>query len=943
MTKHALKHVRQPGWLLLVAGVMGVGLALRVGMAWAMRYSANGDFGIVALMARHMAQGADYPVFRYGVAYMGGLEPALSALMSFFMKWDCTAFPINLGTALVGVFLLPLVYVFARDAGGRRAGLIAMLYCLVGSDTLLHYSVAPRGGYMSMMVGGLLALWMTCRVVTLENQGRQASKGAFWIIGLAAGIAWWATQLVTVFIVVAGLVALAGWRWWLVWRGLVPGALGFFLGSLPWWWWNATHQWVSLDFGSSLGKVSFGEGLESFWNLFQVVVEMPVETWVGLGRLLLLGVLAGGFLWILVRDKLRGKDKQAFYYRLAVPLLVVAMALFYSTSQFVRANASRYLMPMVPALAVMVGVSCDQLLRRFRFPWGWIVAFLGLPVQILLLPRMFDGVAADQARWDLASRLETEVAPLCGGVFVGDYYAFHWLNYAAREKLCVAALPMERYAPYARRAELAEHPAFLDNYEDVDSFLAGTRSRYHQVFVNGVSVDSGVAPPSDDWEYVASSNVMAVRSDEGTNLCGKAGDSALAASWSAVLPPQTSRSLVFSFARAVPLSGIRLISLSGRYPAVVSVEGRADAHSPWCSLFSPSVVTRYFWSGSHLLLDGIQYFAEFRFDAPPGGVNEVRLIVPNQGERNEAIRLNHILFLEKAVRQPLALPSIDQCVDVLRGHKVRQVYAPRWLADRIAMAVPAGEMSVQAPSLMTRRLDELSRLDPVKPSRLAFRETTGLILDERDARRSREVLAGAGLEWQESRIGPLVLMVVQEPEPGRGPKSKTLLFWTEQGCFSMAKPEKQKLSPSEASGRIRFENGIELVQVASGDGVDGNRLAVKRGQSFPLTYLWKFPVDVELSKWVVFVHVKTPAQRLVFQDDRIPFDNLPPDGMLYQEPGDFFPETRKMTVPASVQPGEYRIWVGLVERRSAHRIKAASALKMVKKAVELPLVVTVEP
>jgi len=922
------KKLTRLGWPLLIGVVIAAGLGVRLAMAWAMRYSANGDFGIVALMARHMAHGVDFPVFFYGQPYMGGLEPMVSALMCFLMKGDTSAFPVNLGTTLVGVFLLPLVYVLARDAGSRRAGLIALLYCIVGSDTLLHYSVAPRGGYMIMMVGGLLALWMTCRVVSLENHGECAPKSAFWIIGLAAGIAWWATQLVAVFFVAVGLIVLMGWRWRLVWRGAVPATLGFFLGSLPWWWWNATHQWVSFDFGSSLGKVRFRDGFESFRNLFLILVEMSPETWMGMGRLVLLGGLAAGFIWILARDKFLGKDKKAYYFRLAVPLLIVVMVLFYSTSQYVRAHASRYLLPVVPALAVMIGVTCDRLLRQFRFPWGWIVAGLVLPSQILLMTKMFDGVPAQRTRWEMASQLEAEVAPLCDGVFIGDFYSFHWLNYASQEKLCVAALPMERYAPYALRAELAERPAYLNNHYNIKEFLAATLSSRKEANIDGASVDYGVVPPPDGWRYMDPGVITAIQNHAGTNL-------------TVVVPPQSRRNLDFSLSRAVPLAGIRLHSFSGRYPGLIAIEGRADARSSWVSLLAPTVTTRYFWSGPYAVLEGIQYFQEFRVNAPTGGVSEVRLTFHNVGKNEEPVGLNEILFLEQAPCPVGSRPPVARCVEYLRGRKVRQVCAPRWLADRIAVTVPRGEMSVRVPSLIARRLDELPMQDSTNPQRLVFRETTGLFMDERDAPRSREVLRAAGVDWVESRIGSLSLFVVQAPETASIAKPKIHVFWTEQGCFSVPENQLKQVPPEAVPARIRFDNRLELAGVVLGEG--GNRVIIKRGKSLSISYFWKCPLAVDLTRWVAFVHFKNAASKVIFQDDHMLFDNLPPDDLLHQEVGEIFLETRQVAVPVTAPQGDYQVWVGMVERRSGQRVKGVTNLNMVKRAAELSVVVTAEP
>jgi len=974
-----------------------IGLALRVLNAWTMRYSANGDFGIVALMAKHMAEGSDFPVFSYGVAYMGGLEPILSAAMVSFFGTDPTAFPINLGTALIGAFLPPLVYVMARDAGGgRRAGIIATLYCLVGSDALFHYSVAPRGGYMTMMVGGMLALWLTCRAVTRENRGGQASKWIYFLIGIAAGLGWWATELVTVFLVSAIMVILAGWRWRMVWRGVVPGLSGFILGSLPWWVWNATHQWVSLDFGSSLGKVSFGKGLASFGDLFLDIVEMPA-TGVGALRLILLIGLVLGFFGILFWDAVRGKNRQTFYYRLAMPVLLVVLVLFYSTSHFVRAHACRYLLPVVPVLAVAIGVSCDALLRRFRFPWGWIAAILVIPSQILLLFHLPDGVPADRARWQLAERLEQQVGAFCDNTFVGEYYTYHWLNYASREKLCVAALPMERVASYALRAELAERRAYLANYRGLDVFLTGTGGKSRQVSVDGVVVDYDLTPPSPGWDYVSPTNIVEVQGAEEGDVERVLLDSSVFTAWDVAIPPESKKDLDMKFKHPVFLSGIRLLSMHNRYPGMVSVEGREDGGDrAWRTLLEPTPATSYFWSGSHVMIDGVQYVQEFRFSAPTGGVTQVRLIFHNKGKTEEAISLSEVLLLEQSSAPPSAPPSVDECVAALREGGIRRFYAPRWLSERIALAT-SREWKTVVPSLLFRQQNELPEDDSSQPVPFTLCERTGLLVDARDAPRSRVVLNRTGARWKERPLGSLILFLVAREAPVAANTRPARFFWTELGCltgysnkevaqrlFESAKThqgrdeclpalddlrEAVRLYPhhypareilvsllkqagleSEATvheaalqaiarpaipASIRFGNGVEFLGVTLGDH------RVRRGNSLPITYFWKCPPGVNPEKWAVFVHVEQDSAR--FQDDHVLLLTIPSNRLERPLFDEIYTESRTIQVPASLPPGEYKIRLGLLDQTTQRRDSVSTRLPHRKNATELPVRVTLLP
>ena len=1002
MTNHTLQRVKRPGWPLLIVTVIALGVAVRIFKAWAMRYSTNGDFGIVALMARHMVHGTDYPVFSYGVAYMGGLEPLTSALMSFILKGDHTAFPINLGTALVGVFLLPLVYVLARDAGGRRAGLIALLYCVVGSDTLLHYSVAPRGGYMSLMAGGLLALWLTCRVVTLENGGGQVSRRAFGLIGFAAGLAWWATQLVTVYVAAAVLIVLSGWRWRLLRRGLVPGVLGFFLGSLPWWWWNATHYWASLDLGSDIVKVTFREGLLSFGDLLLKVAEIRPNSWIGWTRLALLVGLATGFVWILARDKFQNAESKAFYYRLSVPVLIVVAALFYSTSPFVRVSASRYLMPVVPAVAVMIGVSCDRLLRRFRFPWGWIVAAAVLPSQILLMPHLLDGAKADRTRWDQTWRLKAEVAPSCDGVFIGDYYRFHWMNFSSGEQLCVAAPPKERYAPYAQRAELALRPAFLDQYGDLQNFLEATAAKSYGTWIGDFRVDYRLTPPTNAWGYVSTSLVASVHDNRGRSPGDTLQNGTIGNGWVADASRADPATLTIDFTQPRPICGLRLLSAIEHYPSLIRVEGQVDAAAPWTILLRNASLSDYFWSGPYPKLGLFQYHEELRWSAPTGGVRSLRITcTPARSNETVRIDLSEVLVLEQAAAPDGPLPDVDAVARLLRERGVGQAYAPRWLAGALA-ARSNTACRVAAPLVFSRRVNDLPERDSGRPLPIIVDTPTAMIMDLRDAPCSRAALTARGLNWDETPLGCCTMLIVTVPAADHDARRFPTLCWTETGCFGFGaaayvKVKSQELYEqgatylkqgaadrarerfaqalvvdpthqtarraladalttaglNEAAGRERAvltEQTVPGIPAAAAfaEGIDFLGITVstqrvQRGGTFYMTCYWRCPPTARPDRLKVFVHA-TRTEAPCFQDDHGLLEGIPNDDFQCQPyAGEVFRVDRSVTVPASVAPGAYRILIGLCHPESRTRLKPRTALDVRRRAIVLPLSLEILP
>lgn len=988
------ERIKAQRWLWWAAFVTLAGLGLRIALAWAMRFPAgSGDFSIIGLMAKHMAEGTDFPVFAYGVAYMGSLEPLLAAGLAKLLHSEVTAFLVNLSPALTGTLLLPLLYLFGRDAGSRRAGVLAMLFCLVGSDTLFYNAVAPRGGYMNLMVCGVLTLWLACRIATRERRGEAAPWRDYLVMGFAAGIAWWVTQLAAVFFLAAGLVLLWALRVRLLIRGLTASLPAFLLGSLPWWLWNATHHWGSLDFGGPATRIPLREGLAHFHVMFLRALELgPCDSWIGYLRLSLAIALAACFAGALLVDLLSRRHSGTILFRAAAPLLLLCMLLLYSTSSFSRLNTTRYLLPVFPAVALILALGSDWLLQRFRLPWGLLALVLVIPPHILLLPRLFDGVPAARAQWELADRLGHETLGLCDGAFAGDLLTTHWLNFASREQVCVASLPLERYAPYARRVELSNRRAYLNNFGNLDAFIAGTAGSRRQLTLETLRVDYDLAPPSAAWAYLQPVGIVSEGTLDSPACLNRLTNSLLDTAWSADLAPGRSASLTFRFDHPRALCGIRLQSLRDAFPWKVSLEGRATAADPWAPLLPPTGATLFFWSGPRVMIDGLHYFQEYRFTSPAGGLGELRLVMHAPEDTHERVRLSEVLLMESSPSPPqeTAAAIVDQSITLLEQAQVKHFSAPRWLAEDIMQKAP-GRFTTRLPGLFSRTIQEMVAADSRRPIMLALSAPQGLLLDTRDVPRSREVLKAAALSWQERPCGNLTLMVVAAAQPGAPSNS---VYWTEQGCFGrdLAKDAAKRLhdeargNPAGAMERLRaalaaypdyYPARVDLVARLREEGMTGEaraqdlileatarpaqpalihyangvtflglrtvsptpRLEVRSGHSFPLTYYWRCAPTVTPGNWAVFVHFKSKGNR--FQDDHVLLGATLPETVEHQCFDEIFTEPRRVEIPAGLPPGDYEVSLGLLDRQSGKRVPASTSLSCHRQATTLPLVISV--
>ena len=65
----------------LIGAIFVLAAVLRLVLIFSYGDSLNGDEAVVGLMAKHIGEGTNVPVFYYGQPYMGSMEAMLAALL----------------------------------------------------------------------------------------------------------------------------------------------------------------------------------------------------------------------------------------------------------------------------------------------------------------------------------------------------------------------------------------------------------------------------------------------------------------------------------------------------------------------------------------------------------------------------------------------------------------------------------------------------------------------------------------------------------------------------------------------------------------------------------------------------------------------------------------------------------------------------------------------
>jgi hypothetical protein len=233
-------HVRQIkigeyGIAAIVLIVLAVTLRLvLIELGWP---QSNSDESIMGLMALHINNRGELPIFFYGQFYMGATEAYLAA--GLFRLVGASVVTLRLAPLLLFALFLACMYLLTSLLYSKPLALVTLALLGLGSNIVLQTEMVAIGGYPEMLafgtLGFLLAGWLALandQYVAGRHRWRFSLGYALW--GLVMGLGVWSDYIFVVFMLMSGLLLLVFcWRALLsrrVWPFLL---LGLLLGLLP--------------------------------------------------------------------------------------------------------------------------------------------------------------------------------------------------------------------------------------------------------------------------------------------------------------------------------------------------------------------------------------------------------------------------------------------------------------------------------------------------------------------------------------------------------------------------------------------------------------------------------------------------------------------------------------------------------------------------------------
>ncbi len=447
----------------------------------------NTDGAYGAFVALGLLAGArPAPVFTIGANYQGTLKGHLAALFSLVSGAEDLSRMLVLASLVLDLLFIVATMALARRIGGRAAALAAGLYLALGPKFLTVFSLNSVGQYVDVLALGGLALALLPPLLQDEPSPRDRLRAL--AVGLLLGAAFWQQPVATCY-AIAAFAALA------LRRG--PGArprwgwtiAGLLVGALPVVVWNLRHGWAS---GEVMGPDSAGlrAQAEALPYLVRRTLDtsLPVLAGVSPGHPWL--AVAGGAIRILAGLlvpaalvaflALRGRGIVTSVHAgrpapaLLPPLLLAAcLGLVWATAAGAVYARPRYLLPVMAATAIHIGVVWSHLWSRARAAAAVVLAAL-LALNVTgMWSRLRDGGPTSDYYRSVLRSLETK------GVRTGyaDFSLAAPLTMFTRERILLSSRlgPTPAYEPEEMTARVArEGPDayVLRPDDDPDRFAA---------------------------------------------------------------------------------------------------------------------------------------------------------------------------------------------------------------------------------------------------------------------------------------------------------------------------------------------------------------------------------------------------------------------------------------------------------------------------------------
>lgn len=896
------------------------------------------DEALTGLMALSILHGVPQ-VFYWGEPYGGAIGDAYPAALGFWLFGPSTLV-LRMAAAIIALLWAWSLWFVARRAGAGPFAFLAGLLVAVPPVFLSHAQLSTHGE-SSALAFGTVAL--ASAVFLVEPRSTRARAVAWAVLGVAAGLSWWSSQIGAMLLVAAAAVLLVARP--SVLRGPGPyAALALFtLSSLPFWVWNATHDWATIRHLATWGgplppwgvrfKIvasTLHESLrEYFWD--GRAVRLPswarILSWITIWGVYVPGMLVAVARLVSWGQRLRRRERP---WQDPLDFVVVAFWITVAghfLTWFGTSTVIRYEITFQATLPVLCAVALARVGAAGWTPLAGALAAALLGFNLVThVAFVRDGAAAP---WrpvdDVIARLEALGIHSC----YADSRVGQVVTFESAERVLCADFVGFRNFDFLRAVDRVEDPAKVaivahqrlrrPHPDEMAQSLTLAGVGYTREDVGDYAIFHDFVPPGPVKPIASSGWITRGSGDAGT--AALALDRRVWTRWSA--PQKRGEWFEVDLGRAHPVAQVTLIA--GPWPtdapAGLRVETSLDG-TTWRKVASvPDVVAGiHWWKGHPRVDDGGRVVVRME----PQPVRYLRFVQIGEADLGALWGIAELFVYEPAEAPWMPPAAAAAAVASADG------YLERWMDD------PFGPNPSRAPVTYGHRRAQVS-WSPV------FREADralALAPDWEDAHQfyghalarsgwteafdADIEQAAADQAWDEVVRWAEAADAVPEGLWRRGRFERWADALDRLGRHDAAAEVRQRLAPvPERLVKTRFGDALDLV------GVDFPQ-EVRPGDTVTVRYHWRLTQPLPHDYWA-FLHVRGMRQA-GSQDEAIGAGF----GTSRWEPGEEVRQSVTFRVPASTPPGQYSLQAGVWLPWTGKQLRAtATDLPIIRRAVVL--------
>ncbi|MDP8217723.1 MAG: discoidin domain-containing protein [Candidatus Theseobacter exili] len=493
-------------WLIFIA--LSAGFALRLGYLLSIKDVLDPDEAVIGLIGRHILEG-QFPIFMYGQAYIGTLEPLL--ISPFFYFFGANPFTLRLPALILSSIFPFLIGFYAYRLYGKTEGIFAFILGAIGPVYLTGLSIISWGNYVENLVFTSLVLIITNEIVFRTEKGDlKRRRWLFAGLGLIAGIGWWSHPSIVVPLAVCALFIFLDDKMFFLKMHFWIAVVCFVLGSLPLWIYNFQNGYITMDL---LFKSGGPFRIKQFFKLFSHLLQnaLGVDRFISAKFILrgkLVRYVSSLHFWVLLG--LLGVFFATRLKRIIAPLtfnlkkadgssmLVVHWLLFsyvFCTTRYGADNeAIRYLLPLFATIIPALSVGLSWIWKRTRLLASVI---LGLIIVLNIIGHFyaFSENKTPYGQQSFGIRSDAEIINFLKMKGITEFYGKHryWttVSFITGEKITGSdahpfrtLLPDPRYNRYPRfanKVDNSENAAWIikkSNKKRFETVLKGLKAKY---------------------------------------------------------------------------------------------------------------------------------------------------------------------------------------------------------------------------------------------------------------------------------------------------------------------------------------------------------------------------------------------------------------------------------------------------------------------------------